>query len=445
MSTIARSSTGASWSGTVDYGPGDLYAPTSMDQLQTLVARTPRIRALGTRHSFSTVAASDADLVSLHAMPADIDVDTDAGTVRVAAGVRYGELALAAWKAGLALPNMGSLPHISVAGASSTGTHGSGSVNPALAAAVRAVSLITAEGEPVELSREQDPDVFDGVVLSLGSLGVITHLVLDMVPAFDVRQAVYLDLPPERMTGEHLLPLMDGAFSVSLFHDFDGRAAQIWVKQRVDAAGTADGSDADAGVAGAVPTDAGSPFPETLFGATRAIRAMHPLAGLPGDFCTDQSAEPGPYFERLPHFRLEFTPSNGEEIQSEYYVAREDLAPALAALQEIAERIRPVLLVSEVRTVAADELWLSAAHHRPSACLHFTWKREPEAVQAVLPEVEAALAPFAARPHWGKAHAFAPEAVQAHYPRLEDFRALRARLDPTGKFANEYVDRLIGR
>ncbi len=172
---------------------------------------------------------------------------------------------------------------------------------------------------------------------------------------------------------------------------------------------------------------------------------MHPLAALSGEFCTDQSGTPGPYFDRLPHFRLEFTPSNGEEIQSEYYVALEDLAPALEALQQIAERIRPVLLVSEIRTVAADDVWLSAASQRPSACVHFTWKQDPEGVQAVLPEVEAALAPFAPRPHWGKVFTLAPEVVQSHYPHLQDFRALRARMDPRGKFANEYVDRMIGR
>ena len=216
MSTMTTSPTGHSWSGTVDYGPGTLYAPTSVGELQALVARSPRIRALGTRHSFSEVAASDADLVSLLAMPADIDVDTAAGTVRVAGGVRYGELALEAWKSGLALPNMGSLPHISVAGASSTGTHGSGNANPALAAAVRAVSLVTADGDVIELSREGDPEVFDGVVLSMGSLGVMTHLVLDMAPAFQVRQAVYLDLPAERMTSEDLLALMGSATRYAL-------------------------------------------------------------------------------------------------------------------------------------------------------------------------------------------------------------------------------------
>ena len=319
MSTITTSAKGRSWSGTVDYGPGELYSPTSMEQLQDLVARTPRIRALGTRHSFSTVAASDADLVSLHAMPADMDFDTDACTVRVGGGVRYGELAQAAAEAGLMLPNFGSLPHISAAGASSTGTHGSGVTNPALAAGVRAITLVTAEGDIVELSREKDPDIFGGSVLALGSLGVMSHLVLDIVPVYEARQVVYLDLPAEQMTNETLLPLMGSSFSVSLFLNFDGHAAQVWVKQKVQADGSAaDGSDT-------VPTDATSPFPDTLYGATRATSHRHP-ADEPAEACTDQSGLPGPALERMPHFRLEFTPSSGAEVQTEYWLPLENLA-----------------------------------------------------------------------------------------------------------------------
>lgn len=172
---------------------------------------------------------------------------------------------------------------------------------------------------------------------------------------------------------------------------------------------------------------------------------MHPLAGLSGESCTDQSATPGPYFERLPHFRMEFTPSNGAEIQTEYFVARDDIASAIEALRRIADRIRPVLLVSEIRTVAADDIWLSPAYHRDSACVHFTWKQDPAAVERVLPDVEAALAPFSPRPHWGKVATMSPDQVRANYPRLADFRALRAAMDPKGTFANEFVDRMIGR
>ena len=418
---------GLSWSGTVDYGPGPLHAPTSLAALQQLVAGSTRLRALGTRHSFSEVAASDGPLVTLTAMPPEIEIDTAAATVRVGAGVRYGELAVSAHAAGLALANMGSLPHISVGGASATGTHGSGNRSRSLASSVREIELVTAGGDLLTLSREADPDVFDGAVLSLGTLGILTHLTLDLVPAAPMRQTVHLDFPAERMDEANLAEMLGAGASVSLFHHWDGHIAQAWVKQRLSE-----------------DTDEGTALPEHWLGGRRAPGPVHPLPGMPADFCTDQTGEPGPAHERLPHFRLEFTPSSGEEIQSEYFVPRERIGEALAAVMPLGERIRPLLHASEVRTVAADELWLSPAQHRDSACVHFTWKQRPAEVAALLPEIEERLAPFAPRPHWGKVFTLDPEVVQAQYPDLERFRALRDRLDPERVFRNGYVDRLLG-
>ena len=418
---------GLSWSGTVDYGPGPLHAPTSLAALQQLVAGSTRLRALGTRHSFSEVAASDGPLVTLTAMPPEIEIDTAAATVRVGAGVRYGELAVSAHAAGLALANMGSLPHISVGGASATGTHGSGNRSRSLASSVREIELVTAGGDLLTLSREADPDVFDGAVLSLGTLGILTHLTLDLVPAAPMRQTVHLDFPAERMDEANLAEMLGAGASVSLFHHWDGHIAQAWVKQRLSE-----------------DTDEGTALPEHWLGGRRAPGPVHPLPGMPADFCTDQTGEPGPAHERLPHFRLEFTPSSGEEIQSEYFVPRERIGEALAAVMPLGERIRPLLHASEVRTVAADELWLSPAQHRDSACVHFTWKQRPAEVAALLPEIEERLAPFAPRPHWGKVFVLDPEVVRAQYPDLARFRALRDRLDPERVFRNEYVDRLLG-
>ena len=418
---------GLSWSGTVDYGPGPLHAPTSLAALQQLVAGSTRLRALGTRHSFSEVAVSDGPLVTLTAMPPEIEIDTAAATVRVGAGVRYGELAVSAHAAGLALANMGSQPHISVGGASATGTHGSGNRSRSLASSVREIELVTAGGDLLTLSREADPDVFDGAVLSLGTLGILTHLTLDLVPAAPMRQTVHLDFPAERMDEANLAEMLGAGASVSLFHHWDGHIAQAWVTQRLSE-----------------DTDEGTALPEHWLGGRRAPGPVHPLPGMPADFCTDQTGEPGPAHERLPHFRLEFTPSSGEEIQSEYFVPRERIGEALAAVMPLGERIRPLLHASEVRTVAADELWLSPAQHRDSACVHFTWKQRPAEVAALLPEIEERLAPFAPRPHWGKVFVLDPEVVRAQYPDLARFRALRDRLDPERVFRNEYVDRLLG-
>jgi len=280
---------GLSWSGTVDYGPGPLHAPTSIAELQALVAGSARIRALGTRHSFSEVAASDADLVTLTAMPAEIEIDAAARTVRVAAGVRYGELAVAVHEQGLALSNMGSLPHISVGGATATGTHGSGDAKRSLASAVREIELVTAGGDLITLSREKDPEIVDGAVLALGTLGIATRLTLDLAPATPMRQSVHLDFPAERMGAEDLSAMLAAGASVSLFHHWDGHIAQAWVKQEV-------GADED--------------LPEVWLDGTRAPGPVHPLPGMPADFCTDQSGEPGPAHERMPHFRLEFTPTS---------------------------------------------------------------------------------------------------------------------------------------
>ncbi|MDN5685954.1 MAG: FAD-binding protein [Brachybacterium sp.] len=413
---------GLSWSGTVDYGPGPLHAPGSVAELQELVGRSRRIRALGTRHSFSQVAASDGPLVSLANLPSDLEFDTAARTVRVGAGVRYGELSAAAAEVGLAVANTGSLPHISVGGASATGTHGSGDRHRSLASSVRAIELVTAGGDLITLSREQDPEIFDGAVLALGTLGVVTHLTLDLVPSFELRQSVHLDLAPESMRQEYLGPVLGAGYSVSLFHHWDGHIAQAWVKQEADA----------------------DLLPEQWCGGRRATAAVHPAPGMPADFCTDQTGTPGPSYERLPHFRLEFTPSSGAEIQSEYFVAREDLAAALAAVMPLGERIRPLLHVSEIRTVAGDDLWLSPAYQRDSACVHFTWQQRPAEVEALLPQIEERLAPFAPRPHWGKVFTTDPATVQEQYPRLADFLALRDRLDPGRVFRNDYVDRLLG-
>lgn len=414
---------GVNWSGTVDYGPGPLHAPTTIAALQELVGHSRRLRPLGTRHSFSEIAVGGTALVSLAAMPTEIEVDTAARTVRVAGQVRYGDLALAVHAQGLALKNMGSLPHISVAGATSTGTHGSGDRRPSLTTSIRALELVTANGELLTLSRATDPEIFDGAALALGTLGVITHLTLDLVPAVPMRQSVHVDFPESRLAQDDLMAMFAAGSSVSLFHRFDGSITQAWVKQ-------VEGVDAA--------------LPDRWLGGQRSRGGVHPLPGLPGTFCTDQTSEPGPAHERLPHFRLEFTPSYGEEIQSEYFLPREHLAEALAALAPLREKIQALLLVSELRTVAADQLWLSPAHERDSACLHFTWKPLPEELSAFLPELEERLAPFAPRPHWGKVFTTAPEQVRAQYPRLGDFLALRDRLDPERVFTNAYVDRLLG-
>jgi alditol oxidase len=411
------------WAGNVTFGAERLHQPTSLDELQHLVARSRRVRALGTGHSFNRIADTTGDLVSVAGLPGTIDIDGP--RVTVAAGVRYGELATHLQEHGYALHNLGSLPHISVAGACATGTHGSGVTNGNLATAVSAIDLVTAAGDLVTLSREADGDRFAGGVLALGCLGVVTHLTLDIEPSYDVQQFVYEDLPRDQLD-EHLDDIMASDYSVSLFSTWRHPSFEmVWRKHRVDRSGS-------------ITADPG------WMGARLADRPRNPIPDLSGENCTEQLGVPGPWHERLPHFRLGFTPSSGEELQSEYLLPRRNAREALTALDSIRDSIAAVLQICEVRTVAADEMWLSPSYRRDSVAFHFTWVKDTQAVTPVLALIEDRLAPQSARPHWGKLFGTSPHVVSGLYGRLPDFQRLRQDLDPTGKFGNDLVSRYLG-
>lgn len=414
-----ESSAGLNWAGNVRYAARGVARPTSVAELAGLVGGGERVRALGSRHSFNRVADTTGLLVRVDGLPEVVEVDTAGRRARVGAGLRFGELAPRLHRRGLALPNMGSLPHISLAGAYATGTHGSGVTQPGLAAAVSAVELIAADGSLVTATRE-DP-AFDGMVVSLGAVGVVTAVTLDLVPAFDIAQRVHEGLGWEVLF-DHVHDVLACAYSVSVFTDWSG-PAQVWVKRRVD-----------------------EPEPDLSWtGARPADGPRHPVPGLSAVHTTEQMGVPGPWHERLPHFRAGFTPSSGDELQSEFFVDMGQAAAAVAALRERRARITPALQVSEIRAVAAETAWLAPNHGRDSVALHFTWVSDPAVVAPALAEVEAALAPLGARPHWGKVTGMDPDAIRASYPRADDFTALLRATDPTGKFGNDTVDRLFPR
>ncbi|WP_327698426.1 FAD-binding protein [Streptomyces sp. NBC_00459] len=405
------------WAGNIIYTPTELHRPRSLDALRALVAESARVRVLGSGHSFNEIAepGDGGVLLSLARLPQEVDVDTAARTVRVGGGVRYAELARVVHGRGLALPNMASLPHISVAGSVATGTHGSGVGNGSLAAPVRAVELVTADGSTVTITRGEDR--FEGAVTALGALGVVTALTLDLEADFEVEQYVFTELPLDGLDFE---AVAGAAYSVSLFTDWRAPGfGQVWLKRRTDQA----------------PPD----FPW----AAPATEKMHPVPGMPAVNCTEQFGVPGPWHERLPHFRAEFTPSSGEELQSEYLLPRPYALDALRSLDAIRDVVAPVLQVCEVRTIAADTQWLSPAHGRDSVAFHFTWVADTAAVLPVVRRVEAALNPYGARPHWGKVFAVPAEVVRGRYPRLADFAALAAVLDPSKKFTNAFVREML--
>ncbi|MCX4537040.1 FAD-binding protein [Streptomyces sp. NBC_00841] len=410
------------WAGNITFGARRLHAPRSVAGIQEIVASGTTVRALGTRHSFSTVADTAGDLVSLAGLDRVVEIDRAAGSVTVGAGLRFGEFSDVLHENGYALHNLGSLPHISVAGACATGTHGSGIGNRSIAGAVRALEMVTADGGIAELKRG-DAD-FPGAVVALGALGVVTRLTLDLVPAFDVQQWVYEDLPQSRLGDpDGFDEVMSAAYSVSLFTDWRGGPVnQVWLKQRVDAGGARQA-------------------PAEWLGARLADGPRHPIHGMPAQNCTRQQGVPGAWHRRLPHFRLEFTPSNGDELQSEYFVARRDAAAAYEALDRIRDRIAPLLQIGEIRAVARDDLWLSPASGIDAVAFHFTWVPDTAAVTPVLGAIEEALAPFGARPHWGKVFTTAPETLRTLYGQYADFEKLMARYDPSGTFRNDFLDR----
>jgi len=315
---------------------------------------------------------------------------------------------------------MGSLPHISVAGATATGTHGSGDLNEVLGASVAALRIIKADGSIEEVDRTHLD--FHGLVPSLGALGVITDLTLDIEAAYDVRQDVYRELPWSAVADD-LDAVMAAGYSVSIFTTWDEPTiSRVLVKTRV--------------------TGHAEP-PEWLLGASR-IRHGDPALAALGENRTESGGVAGPWLDRLPHFRLDATPSHGDEIQSEYFVDRRHGPAAIAAVRELAADIAPHLIATEIRSTAPDRLWLSMAYERPSLAIHFTWLNEPEVVVTLLPRIERALAPFEARPHWGKAFAMSAATIEPLYPRFHDFTRLRERWDPAGKFTNDFLDRVMG-
>jgi alditol oxidase len=412
---IQDRSPGKNWAGNYTYRARKLHRPSTIEQLQEILAEAPCVRVLGSRHSFNDIADS-LELVTLEAMPMDVVVDHAADTVSFNAALKYGELVQKLNEEGVALHNLASLPHISVAGAVATATHGSGETNGNLATAVVGLELVTSGGEIMEISRGEH--YFDGLVVGLGALGAVTRITLDVEPAYEVRQRVFEGLNWEALF-EHFDEIVSCGYSVSIFTRWDETIDQVWVKSRV--------------------TDDPEQVENDLFGAAAAAVDRHPILGLDASSCTPQLGRAGSWADRLPHFRMGFTPSSGEELQSEYLFPRRYAVEAIEAVRSLADEIRPILQVSEIRAVAADRLWMSMNYGQDSVGIHFTWKPERDAVEDMLIRLERALVPFEARPHWGKLFNADAAALAPRYERMSDFIRLVERLDPRGAFRNSWL------
>jgi alditol oxidase len=409
------------WAGNLEYSTDRLYSANSLEQVRARVRKQSRLKVLGTRHCFNNIADSTHNLLSLKSMDEVVALDPEARTVTVDAGMTYGQLCPYLHGKGFALHNLASLPHISIAGACSTATHGSGEKNGNLATAVFALEIVTADGNVSRLSRKQNGEAFRGAVVGLGALGVTTKITLDIQPSFMMRQYVYENLPLAEMK-DNFDAIESSAYSISLFTDWrNQRINEVWIKSRVE-----EGQAFDA-------------TPE-FFGAKRATRNLHPIAELSAENCTEQMGVPGPWYERLPHFRMGFTPSAGKELQSEYFVPRQHAVEAILAIEQLREHISPHLMISEIRTIAADNLWLSPCYEQSCVTIHFTWKQDWPAVRKLMPVIEKELAPFNVRPHWGKLFTTSPEVLRSIYKKLPEFVELSKKYDPHGKFRNEFLN-----
>jgi xylitol oxidase len=409
------------WAGNLEYSTDRLYSANSLVQVRGYVKKQNKLKVLGTRHCFNNIADSTHSLLSLKSMDQVVALDSEAHAVTVDAGMTYGQLCPYLHGKGFALHNLASLPHISIAGACSTATHGSGERNGNLATAVSALEIVTAAGEVVKVSRQQDGEAFRGAVVGLGSLGVITKVTLDIQPTYMMRQYVYQNLPLPAVK-DHFDTIESSAYSVSLFTDWQNqRMNEVWIKSR---------------------DEKGQAFDATpeFFGAKRATKNLHPIAELSAENCTEQMGVPGPWYERLPHFRMGFTPSAGKELQSEYFVPRQHAVEAILAVERLRDQVSPHLMISEIRTIAADNLWLSPCYEQPCVSIHFTWKQDWPAVRTLLPVIEKELAPFNARPHWGKLFTTTPTELKSIYKKLPDFIQLSNRYDPQRKFRNQFLD-----
>jgi xylitol oxidase len=410
------------WAGNIEYSTSNVHYPTSVEQVQSLVKKFDKVKALGSRHCFNHIADSKFALIGMEKMNNVVSIDKQARTVTVEGGISYGKLCPYLEAQGFALHNLASLPHISVAGACTTATHGSGVKNGNLSSSVKGLEFVMADGTVQALTEKDDEEKLRGAVVGLGALGIITKVTLAFEPSFSMRQLVFEELPLSQLSA-NFAKIMSAGYSVSLFTDWQKDSMnEVWVKLKSDETFDQRGE---------------------FFGARPATKNLHPIIALSAENCTEQMGIPGVWYERLPHFKMGFTPSSGKELQAEYFVPARNAVDAIMAIQRMGKQIAPHLFISEIRTIASDKLWLSPAYNEDMIAIHFTWKQDWPAVSKLLPQIEKELAPYNVKPHWGKLFTLSKETLAERYPRMKDFRMLVKQFDPNSKFVNDYLNSTI--
>ncbi len=406
------------WAGNYTYQAENLHQPTSVEEVQDLIRKLDKQKALGSKHCFNNIADSPMNQISTRLLDKIVNLDEENKTLTIEGGLRYGDFSTQLDEKGYALHNLASLPHITVVGACSTATHGSGVNLGNLATPVVALELVTPDGEIMNIDRNH-PD-FYGAVVGLGAVGIVTKITLEIEDTYQVRQDLFQELPLESLEN-HFDAIMSSGYSVSLFTNWlDKKVSQVWIKRRTDQEFEEMG--------------------DQFYGATAATKNLHPIVEISPENCTEQMGAPGPWYNRLPHFKMGFMPSGGEELQSEYFVPRENAVDAILALEKKRDLINSQLLITEIRTIAADNFWMSPCYQQDSVAIHFTWKQNWEEVSKLLPMIESELAPYNVKPHWGKLFSVDPARLHERYEKFPDFLTMVKKYDTEGKFRNDYLD-----
>lgn len=395
------------WGGNFNYSTQNIQYPRSVAEVQQIVKNAGKLRVVGSRHSFSKIADSECTMLSTIGLNKIIGINGSIPSVTVQGGLTYTDLLTSLNTAGFALPNLASLAEISVGGAASTNAHGTGVANQALANHIRSMEIVLANGSLLTIG-PNDPRL-KGMAAGLGAFGVVTQLELKLVPAFNITTYTYVNMPVQN-SYENFAALQNMGFGVLLVNMFT--APDAWniaiVYARSDANNTA-------------------MLTSNLFGGTLVSQTTQPS-----------------YLALLSIAQIGLSGVDGNEIQTEYFVPISKAVEAIKAVTAVANstNIFPSLATAFViRTIASDDLWMSEYYGNDTmVAIHFSWQNNVTAVEAVLPQLERAMIPYGARPHWGKMFTMEPEDFLPHYPKVNEFKKLAEQLDPKGKFRNEFLE-----
>jgi xylitol oxidase len=406
------------WAGNLTFSAKEFIEIDNISKLQQVVSNSQGVKVLATGHSFNAIGDTKYTLISLKNLSNGIEIDSQNAQALIPAGMSYADAARYLESNGWAFSNMASLGEVTIAGAISTGTHGSGSNNGVLSTSVVGLEIVLGSGELITID-ESNSEEFAGFVISLGSLGVFTKIKMKIVPSFSVKQFVYENIGIQAVA-ENFDTVFNSAYSVSYFSNWaKNSTGQIWMK-------FLDDSSSDN-------------LSDNWLGANQAKAKQHPVKINNPDPCTDQLGISGKWLYRLPHFKLDSSPASGDEVQTEYLVDRKYVNEYIQDLRTIGDEIAPRVYATEIRTIKSDELWLSGAYQRETVGFHFTWKKSDTLVD-FLPRIEEILGKHDGRPHWAKLFSVKSDELSARYPKYSNFEALLKKYDPKKKFRNKFID-----